>query len=627
MRLALMTAHLSNGSATKGTHYAGASLADLKKSWTFTSSLPPDPKFPTPAISHKTPRDDIEPRQVRGALFTWVRPEEAKEPEVLAVSPAAMHDLGIKEGEEKTEEFRQLVAGNRLLDWDEEKGEGGYPWAMCYGGWQFGSWAGQLGDGRAISLFETTNPSTGIRYELQLKGAGITPYSRFADGKAVLRSSIREFIVSEALNALRIPTTRALSLILLPHSQVRRETIEPGAIVCRFAQSWLRIGSFDILRARGERDLIRKLSTYIAENVFGGWTSLPSRVSDYQSEVPRTGIESETIEGPAGAEENRFTRLYREIVRRNAKTVAAWQAYAFTNGVLNTDNTSIIGLSIDFGPFAFLDNFDPNYTPNHDDHMLRYSYRNQPTIIWWNLVRLGESLGELLGAGAGVDAAEFMEKGVRQEDADELISRAEGIITRAGEEYKAVFLEEYKRLMTARLGLKTQKESDFENLFSELLDSMESLELDFNQFFRKLSNMKVSDLDNEAGRKEAAGVFFHHEGVTGIGNTEESARKRLGEWLDRWQTRVYEDWGPNGQDEERQIEMKKVNPKFIPKAWILDELIKRVEKGGEREILDRVLHMALHPFEEAWGWDAAEEERFCGDVPRGERALQCSCSS
>jgi uncharacterized protein YdiU (UPF0061 family) len=627
MRLAQMTAHLSNGSATNGSHYDGASLADLPKSWAFTSSLPPDPKFPTPAISHKTPRDDIEPRQVRGALFTWVRPEETKEPELLALSPAAMHDLGIKEGEEKTEEFKQLVAGNRLLGWDEEKGEGGYPWAMCYGGWQFGSWAGQLGDGRAISLFETTNPSTGVRYELQLKGAGITPYSRFADGKAVLRSSIREFIVSEALNALRIPTTRALSLTLLPHSKVRRETIEPGAIVCRFAQSWLRIGSFDILRARGDRDLIRKLSTYIAENVFDGWTSLPSRVSDYQSEVPRTGIESEAIEGPAGAEENRFTRLYREIVRRNAKTVAAWQAYAFTNGVLNTDNTSIIGLSIDFGPFAFLDNFDPNYTPNHDDHMLRYSYRNQPTVIWWNLVRLGESLGELLGAGVGVDATEFMEKGVRQEDADELISRAEGIITRAGEEYKAVFIEEYKRLMTARLGLKTHKESDFESLFSELLDSMESLELDFNQFFRKLSNLKVSDLDTGARRQEAAGVFFHHEGVTGIGNTEESARKRLGEWLDRWQTRVYEDWGPDGQDEERQMEMKKVNPKFIPKAWILDELIKRVEEGGEREILDQVLNMALHPFEESWGWDAAEEERFCGDVPRGERAMQCSCSS
>ncbi|PMD13855.1 UPF0061-domain-containing protein [Hyaloscypha hepaticicola] len=630
MRLAQMAAHISNGTASNGTSYAGTSLADLPKSWTFTSSLPPDSKFPTPAASHKTPREDIEPRQVKGALFTWVRPEEAKEPELLSVSPAAMRDLGIREGEEKTEEFKQTVAGNRLLGWNAEKEEGGYPWAQCYGGWQFGSWAGQLGDGRAISLFETTNPSTKTRYELQLKGAGITPYSRFADGKAVLRSSIREYIVSEALNALKIPTTRALSLTLLPHSKVRRETLEPGAIVARFAQSWLRIGTFDILRARGDRALIRQLSTYIAENVFDGWESLPARNSNEDDKLGGpvgTGVARNAIEGPAGQEENRFTRLYREIVRRNAKTVAAWQAYAFTNGVLNTDNTSIFGLSIDFGPFAFLDNFDPNYTPNHDDHMLRYSYRNQPTIIWWNLVRLGESLGELIGSGANVDSEEFVEKGVREEDADELVSRAEALITRAGEEYKAVFLEEYKRLMTARLGLKTHKESDFETLFSELLDTMESLELDFNQFFRKLSNLKVRDLETEEHRKRAAGVFFHHEGVTGIGNTEESARKRIAEWLERWSTRVYEDWGPNGDDEMRQVEMKKINPKFIPKSWILDELIKRVEKSGEREILDRVMHMALHPFEERWGWDEKEEERFCGDVPKFDRAMQCSCSS
>jgi uncharacterized protein YdiU (UPF0061 family) len=559
-----------------------------------------------------------------------VRPEEAKEPELLAVSPAALKDLGIKEGEENTEEFKQTVAGNRLHGWDAEKEEGGYPWAQCYGGWQFGSWAGQLGDGRAISLFETTNPSTKTRYELQLKGAGITPYSRFADGKAVLRSSIREFVVSEALNALRIPTTRALSLTLLPHSKVRRETLEPGAIVARFAQSWLRIGNFDILRARGDRALIRKLTTYIAENVFEGWESLPVRnpAEEGNDGGPlSTGVARDTIEGPKGLEENRFTRLYREIVRRNAKTVAAWQAYAFTNGVLNTDNTSIFGLSIDFGPFAFLDNFDPNYTPNHDDHMLRYSYRNQPTIIWWNLVRLGESLGELIGAGPNVDSEEFVEKGVRQEDADELVSRAEALITRTGEEFKAVFIAEYKRLMTARLGLKDQKPSDFENLFSELLDTMEALELDFNQFFRKLSNLKVGDLETFEARKAAAGVFFHSEGVTGLGNNDDSARTRIASWLERWITRVYEDWGPTGEDEARQVEMKKVNPKFIPKSWVLDELIKRVEKGGEREVLGRVLNMALHPFEESWGGDRQEEERFCGDVPKFDRAMQCSCSS
>ena len=316
----------------------GVSLKDLPKSWRFTEALPADSIFPTPADSHKTPRDQIGPRQVRGAMFTWVRPEEQKDPKLLAVSPAALRDLGINPDEAKTDEFREFVAGNRLYGWDYEKMEGGYPWAQCYGGFQFGQWAGQLGDGRAISLFEVTNPSTGRRYELQLKGAGLTPYSRFADGKAVLRSSIREFVVSEALNALGVPTTRALSLTLLPHSKVIRERIEPGAIVLRFAESWLRLGSFDILRARGDRDMIRKLSTYIAEDVFGGWETLPGRLEDpdkpTESPAPKRGLSASTVEGPDDAAENRFTRLYREVVRRNAVTVANWQAYGFMNGVL-----------------------------------------------------------------------------------------------------------------------------------------------------------------------------------------------------------------------------------------------------------------------------------------------------
>jgi len=173
---------------------------------------------------------------VKGALYTYVRPQETENPELLGVSHKAMKDIGLANGQENTEEFRDTIAGNKIF-WNNETEEGIYPWAQCYGGWQFGSWAGQLGDGRAISLFESTNPSTTTRYEVQLKGAGRTPYSRFADGKAVLRSSIREFIVSEALNGLHIPTTRALSLTLAPNSRVRRERLEPGAIVARFAQS------------------------------------------------------------------------------------------------------------------------------------------------------------------------------------------------------------------------------------------------------------------------------------------------------------------------------------------------------------------------------------------------------
>lgn len=366
-------------------------LDSLPKSWRFTSLLPPDPLFPTPADSHKTPREQITPRQVRSGLFTWVRPEQQKDPELLAVSPAALRDLDIKASEILSHDFRNFAVGNTLLGWDESKLTGGYPWAQLYGGFQFGQWAGQLGDGRAISLFETTVPTrkdawmgkTETTYELQLKGAGVTPYSRFADGKAVLRSSIREFVASEALNALGIPSTRALAVSVLPHNKVLRESVEPGAIVVRFAQSWIRLGNFDILRARGDRPMIRTLATFVAEEVFGGWDRLPGRLSSPSDPIrsldlqfpPRGVVGRGEVQGPADAAENRFARLYREVVRRNAVTVAKWQAYGFMNGVLNTDNTSVCGLSIDFGPFAFMDNFDPSYTPNHDDHLLRYSYR------------------------------------------------------------------------------------------------------------------------------------------------------------------------------------------------------------------------------------------------------------
>jgi uncharacterized protein YdiU (UPF0061 family) len=346
---------------------------------------------------------------------------------------------------------------------------------------------------------------------------------------------------------------------------VLRERLEPGAIVARFAESWLRIGTFDLLRVRGDRELIRKLATYVAEDVFDGWDSLPAivslreQLSSAEVDNPPRGIPSDKVQEHQDVQENRFARLYREISRRNAKTVAAWQAYGFMNGVLNTDNTSIYGLSLDYGPFAFMDNFDPAYTPNHDDHMLRYSYRNQPSIIWWNLVRLGESLGELIGAGSRVDDKSFVSDGVSKELEPEVVKRAENIIERTGEEFREVFLNEYKRLMSRRLGLKTQVESDFKILFSEMLDTLEALELDFNHFFRRLSGLPLSKLETEESRREVASVFFHAEGFGGIGYTDATARDRIAKWLDSWRARILEDWG-SGNDEARQSAMKSVNP-------------------------------------------------------------------
>ncbi|EXJ91594.1 hypothetical protein A1O3_00142 [Capronia epimyces CBS 606.96] len=632
-----MSSHIGNGRSesltpggySEGDSEGGFSIASIPKSNNFTSNLPPDMQYPTPVDSHRAPREKLGPRLVRGALYTYVRPEPTENPELLAVSKAALRDIGLAETEGSSEELKQVVAGNKFY-WDEEKG-GIYPWAQCYGGFQFGQWAGQLGDGRAISLFETTNPKTKVRYELQLKGAGKTPYSRFADGKAVLRSSIREFIVSEYLNAIGIPTTRALSLTLCPNSKVVRERLEPGAIVCRFAQSWLRLGTFDLMRSRGDRDLIRKTATYVAEEVFGGWETLPAVLPADTKDAhldPTRGVPKYQIQGKEGAEENRFSRLYREIVRRNARVVGMWQAYGFMNGVLNTDNTSIYGLSMDYGPFAFMDNFDPTYTPNHDDHMLRYSYRAQPSIIWWNLVRLGESLGELIGAGDRVDETVFAEKGVEEDFAPVLIKRAETIIDQSGDEYKAVFLSEYRRLMTLRLGLKTQKDSDFDVLFSELLDTMEALELDFNHFFRRLSSVKLDDVSTKETREKTAERFFHQEGVTGLNETNESGREKVGKWLDSWRERVAEDWGTGGSaDEDRIKAMKAVNPNFVPRGWLLDDIIDRVENKNDRDILHGVIDMALSPFQDQWGWNERIEEKYCGDVPRFQRAIQCSCSS
>lgn len=607
-------------------------IRDLPKSNNFTQKLPADQQYPTPQVSHNEDRRKLGPRLVKNAAFTYVRPEIFEKTELVGVSKTALKDLAIDPASTKDEDFKDTVAGRKIITIDgEPKDDDVYPWAQCYGGYQFGSWAGQLGDGRAISLFETTNPNTGERYEVQLKGAGKTPYSRFADGRAVVRSSIREFVVSEALNALKIPTTRALSLTLTPDERVRRETLEPGAIVARFAQTWLRLGTFDLARSRGDRVLIRQLSDYVAEEVFGGWENLPSKLASTEGKDltdPSRGAAKDTLEGENEVQENRYTRLYREIVRRNAKMVAHWQAYAFTNGVLNTDNTSVYGLSIDFGPFAFLDNFDPNYTPNHDDHMLRYAYKNQPSIIWWNLIRLGESLGELIGAGSRVDETEFVEQGVRENWSDELIKRAETIIGNVGDEYRAVFMTEYKRLMTARLGLKQFKEEDFKELYSELLDTLEALELDFNHTFRRLSNIKTTEIDTEEKRKEVAGRFFHSEGLSSLAGNEDDARARIASWLEKYRQRVVEDWPESAEaEEERFNAMKAVNPKFIPRSWVLDELIERVEKKGEREVLDRVMNMALNPFQEEWGVDREEEERFCGDVPRYQRAMQCSCSS
>ncbi|KAL5612127.1 hypothetical protein BROUX41_000328 [Berkeleyomyces rouxiae] len=632
------------------------SITELPKSWTFTSKLPADPKFSTPQTSHETPRHHITPRPVHGALFSYVRPEPAESPELLAVSPAALRTLHIDPGSVSSPDFLNTVSGNLLHGWTDASPTAPdgptstqYPWAQCYGGFQFGSWAGQLGDGRAISLFETTSPATGERHELQLKGAGLTPYSRFADGKAVLRSSIREFLASEALHALGISTTRALTLTRLPHATAAREMVEPCAIVLRFAPSWVRLGTFDLPRVRRDYATLRRLAEYVAEEVYGGWGALPGRLSEAAEpsaeplEEPHVGVPADAAEGDEPlTQENRFTRLYRAIVRRNAAGCASWMVYGFMNGVLNTDNTSVLGLSMDYGPFAFMDTFDPLYTPNHDDVTLRYSYRNQPTIIWWNLVRLGEDLAHLLGAGAEVDG----QLDVRSHDdmivhQEALVPRAEALIGQAGKEYKAVFTAEYRRLMLRRLGLRdSYADADIASFLPDLLDALAACRLDFHRFFRTLSCTPRAALGGEGAANDNAVPVAPETAsrVFGVAaDVSPDARAQLAKWLTQWRSRAAVEWPTEVDDAERQTAMKKVNPKFVLRSWVLAEIIERVQKNNDTDVLRRALHMALNPFADEWTGrtfdgelyhgDEAEEKRWTDSVPETKASMQCSCSS
>uniref|UniRef100_A0A060T6N1 Selenoprotein O n=1 Tax=Blastobotrys adeninivorans TaxID=409370 RepID=A0A060T6N1_BLAAD len=561
-------------------------LRNLPKSASFTRWLTPDSRVPSIEEAKKVPEETVRRARPVDGSFTWMRPEKRKEVQLAAVSEPAMRDLGLDPEESKTQEFLNVFSGQEVIE-DEQKGI--YPWSQAYAGWQFGEWAGQLGDGRVVSLFESTNQKTGKRYELQLKGAGLTPYSRFADGKAVLRSSIREALVSEHLNALGIPTTRALSLVQLPGTFARRYTMEECAIVCRMAESWIRIGTFDFHRARGARDEMRKLADYCISEVF----QLDATAKD------------------------RYQQLYREIVTRNATTLGYWQAYGFMNGVLNTDNTSILGLSMDFGPFSFMDTFDAAYTPNHDDGLLRYSFKNQPSAVWWNMLRLGEDLGELLGAGDLVDDETFKKDGLKQDQVQGVIKRAEEFIESQHDVFKEAFMMQYTKLMRARLGLKEERDSDNDDIFTPLLDTLQDCELDYNVFFRNLSNVDLSKTD-------FAELIDADRGFAPSKTTEEAA-EAVTKWIQETYKPRLESEGTS--EEDRRKLMNSVNPKFLLRTWLLDEVIKEATSKGSFDLYNTVQNMALNPFQDSWGGDADLEKRYTSPPAKAQKGIQCSCSS
>ncbi|KAG5650896.1 hypothetical protein H0H81_010625, partial [Sphagnurus paluster] len=539
--------------------------------------------------------------------------------------PFADEDTGdpVPGGVKARQELVDVLSGHSVLMTPpgEDDDTAFAPWALRYSGHQFGSWAGQLGDGRAISILTTPHPTQPLTYELQLKGAGRTPFSRTADGLAVVRSSIREFLCAEAMHALRIPTTRSLALVSLPDLPVERERTEPACVVTRVAPSFLRIGSFEALNGPANMFFFgggQQKPDYEALRVLGEW-------------VARDVLKLELESGAAWGKE-----LVLEVARRNARMVAGWQAYGFMHGVINTDNVSIMGLTIDYGPYAFMDVFDPLHICNHSDDGGRYAYKYQPNMIIYALRSLLSALAPLIGAESALGRA-VAPSWAATADKEQLEAwRVAGMslkdeLERVAQDETA---REYARLMRARLGLRTPSVKDEGHLFRPLLGMMEAHRLDFHGTFRTLCAFRPSWLDptdstpNANADSAPALQAFIAALLEGTPEPEKLDHARAAgewiEWLGVYAARIRgedgdgESWGKEG-DEERETAMRAVNPRFVLRQWLLEEVIAKVERDAEsgRRVLAKVLHMACNPFE-PWGAEGDEDAEM-DDEEKEER--------
>ncbi|KAL2238649.1 uncharacterized protein LOC105163539 [Sesamum indicum] len=520
-------------------------LEELKWDHSFVRELPGDP------------RTDLTPREVMHACYTKVTPSaEVDNPQLVAWSDSVADLLDLDPQEFQRPDFPLLFSGASPL-------VGAMPYAQCYGGHQFGMWAGQLGDGRAITLGEVLN-SRSQRWELQLKGAGKTPYSRFADGLAVLRSSIREFLCSEAMHNLGIPTTRALCLVTTG-KYVTRDMFydgnpkdEPGAIVCRVAQSFLRFGSYQIHASREKDDfgLVHALADYCIRHHFPHLENLSK--SDSLSFTTGQGDDS-----VVDLTSNKYAAWTVEVAERTASVIANWQGIGFTHGVLNTDNMSVLGLTIDYGPFGFLDAFDPSYTPNTTDLPgRRYCFANQPDIGSWNIAQFAATLSTA-----------------------QLINDKEA--NYAVERYGTKFMDEYQALMTKKLGLPKYNKQ----LISELLKNMAVDKVDYTNFFRLLSNVKSDHAipDDELLIPLKAVLL-------------DIGKERRDAWTS-WVKSYIKELSTTGiSDQERKRSMDSVNPKYILRNYLCQSAIDAAELGDFEEVR-RLLRVMERPYDEQPGME------------------------
>lgn len=464
-------------------------------------------------------------------FYSSLNPHGLPDPKLISFSPACANDFGLDQLTSNSDNLVALSAGNALL-------EGMKPLAAVYSGHQFGGYNPQLGDGRALLLGELETAQG--HCELQLKGAGPTPYSRGSDGRAVLRSSIREYLCSEAMHALGISTTRALSLVHSPLS-VYRETPETAACVMRVAPSFVRFGNFEYFHYNNKPEAVRALADHVLH-----------------CHLPELATASDC-----------YAQLLRHTLKQTAITVANWQAVGFAHGVMNTDNMSILGLTIDYGPFGFLDDYDPNHICNHSDHQGRYAFKQQASIALWNLNALGNAFTTLV-------------------DTSEIIAILK--------EFESLYADHYNAVMRKKLGLQSHHENDTE-LVSSLLTLLQKEQSDYTNTFRLLSETELSSdsfIDNFVDRDAAKA------------------------WFNNYQQRFAQE---KTSEVERISAMKACNPKYILRNYLAQNAINLAELGDYSEV-NRLLTILSTPFS-----DQAEYDDYAKRPPDWSKLLEISCSS
>ena len=482
------------------------------------------------------------------AFYQRITPTALPRPRLVAFNADVAELLDLDPGDACRPELVAAFNGDVPLP-------GTAPLAAIYAGHQFGVWVPELGDGRAILLGEVVN-SRHQRWDVQIKGAGLTRFSRMGDGRAVLRSTVREYLAGEAMHGLGIPTTRSLAIIG-SDAPVYRERVETAALLVRIAPTHVRFGSFEVFASRGQDALVRRLADYVIEQYFPHLLALP--------------------------EDERYLAWLGTVIDRTARLMAGWLSVGFAHGVMNTDNMSIVGVTLDYGPYGWMDAFDRGFIPNHSDPAGRYAFDQQPRVGLWNCARLAEAILPLLGAAApGTEAHQSV------------LARLDA--------YRGVFENEFDRLMRAKLGL-TSVEADDPGLVADLLGVLHDSRADYHRFFRALSRYQPG-IDSHESHRELHAL---------VDRTDQ-----LADWLARYDARLSREATGAATRHER---MLAVNPRYTLRNWMAQEAITAAESGNFQPIED-LRRLLAAPFDEH-----PEFERYAGPPPAWASELEVSCSS